>query len=68
MDKLTLAALRVNAGYSQGYVADYCDVAPSTVRNWEKGKTFPKQQKIELLCQLYGVSYDNINFKVPKKA
>ena len=66
MDKLTLAALRVNAGISQESVAKHCGVAPSTVRNWEKGRTYPKQQKIELLCQLYGVSYDNINFNVRK--
>lgn len=66
MDKITLAALRVNAGYSQEFVAKHCEVDPSTVRNWEKGITFPNQPKIELLCQLYGVKYDNINFKAPK--
>lgn len=66
MSQMTLAAARVNAGYSQKYVAEYLDVAPSTVRNWEKGETFPKQPMIEKLCTLYGVSYDAINFDVGK--
>jgi len=43
-------------------VAVKLDVAVSTVRNWESGKTFPKQPVIEKLCELYGVSYDNIDF------
>lgn len=64
MSKITLASARVNAGYSQLYVAEYLDVAPSTVRNWEKGNTFPKQPMIEKMCELYGVTYDEINFNL----
>ena len=66
MSQITLAAARVNAGYSQKYVAEYLNVAPSTVRNWEKGETFPKQPMIEKLCALYGVSYDAIKFTSSK--
>lgn len=62
MSQITLAAARVNAGLTQLYVAKILDVDPSTVRNWEKGLTFPKQPYIEKMCELYGVAYDNIKF------
>jgi len=62
MSKISLRAARVNAKMRQADVAKELDVAVSTVRNWESGKTFPKQPVIEKLCGLYGVSYDNIDF------
>lgn len=62
MSKISLKAARVNAKMRQADVAKELDVAISTVRNWESGKTFPKQPVIEKLCGLYGVSYDNIDF------
>lgn len=62
MAKISLKAARVNAKMRQTDVAVRLDVAVSTVRNWESGKTFPKQPVIEKLCELYGVSYDNIDF------
>lgn len=62
MSKISLRAARVNANMRQTDVAVKLDVAVSTVRNWESGKTFPKQPVIEKLCELYGVSYDNIDF------
>lgn len=62
MSKISLRAARVNAKMRQADVAKELDVAISTVRNWESGKTFPKQPVIEKLCGLYGVSYDNIDF------
>ena len=62
MSKISLKAARVNAKMRQSDVAAELDVAISTVRNWETGKTFPKQPVIEKLCELYGVSYDNIDF------
>lgn len=62
MSKISLKAARVNANLRQTDVALELNVAVSTVRNWESGKTFPKQPVIEKLCGLYGVSYDNIDF------
>lgn len=63
MPKLTLKAARVNAGYTQEEVADRIGVARSTIRNWEKGITYPKQPHICALCELYNVDYDNIFFE-----
>ena len=62
MPRFSLAAARVNAGLRQVDVALQLNVAVSTVRNWERGKTFPKQPEIEKLCVLYGISYDYLDF------
>ena len=62
MPKTNLKAARVNAGLTQKQAADSLGIAPSTLRNWEKGITFPKQPDIEKLCELYGTSYDYVNF------
>ncbi len=62
MNKITLSAARVNAGYSQKAAAELLDISNKTLCNWEKGKTFPEQPMIEKLCNLYGVTYDMINF------
>ena len=64
MPKITLAAARVNANLTQKQVAETLGVAVSTIKNWESGKTFPKQPMIEKLCELYGIPYDYINFNV----
>ena len=62
MTKITLSAARVNAGYSQKVAAELLNISNSTLCNWEKGKTFPDQPMIEKICNLYGVTYDMINF------
>ena len=60
--KISLRAARVNAGYSQKEAADLLGISSKTLGNWEKGITFPPVDKIPALCQLYGVSFDNLNF------
>ena len=66
MPKFTLKSARVNAGMTQADVAKKLEVAVSTIRNWENGSTFPKQPVIEKLCDLYGISYDYIDFSANK--
>lgn len=60
--KISLRAARVNAGYSQKEAADLLEVSNKTLGNWENGITFPPADKIIAICNLYGVSYDNLNF------
>lgn len=62
MPKITLKAARVNAGLSQEEAAKKIGVAASTLRNWEAGKTFPNQPKIEKLCEVYSISFDVLFF------
>ena len=62
MPKITLKAARVNAGLSQKEAAQMVGVAESTLRNWEAGRTFPNQPKIEKLCEVYNISFDALFF------
>ena len=62
MFKISLRSARVNAGLTQKVVADRLHVTNKTVSNWENGETFPTADKIDMLCKLYCISYDNIDF------
>ena len=62
MPKLTLKAARVNAGYSQKEAAEKLGISNKTLCAWENGCSFPKADKIDKICELYGVHYDHINF------
>ena len=66
MVKLSLRAARVNAGFSQKQVAVLLGISNKTLSHWENGDTFPSAEKIERLCEIYNLSYDEINF-LPKK-
>lgn len=62
MPKFSLKAARINANMSRKFVAQELGVSESTIKNWELGKTFPNQPMIELICNLYGIPYDYIDF------
>ena len=64
MEKISLRALRVNANYTQKVAAEKLGISQKTLFNWEQGNTYPNQQQIEKICDVYGVSYDCINFVV----
>ena len=63
MPQMTLKAARVNAGYTQAQVAKILDVSVSSIKNWEAGKTYPNLSTFEKLCELYGVSLDQIKVR-----
>lgn len=65
MAKISLEAARINAGLSQKEVAVSLGVSNKTVSSWENGKTFPSAPMIDALCELYKMSYDDINFLPP---
>jgi transcriptional regulator with XRE-family HTH domain len=60
--KITIKSARVNVGLSQKEAADRLGISNKTLGNWENGITFPPADKIPEICELYGVSYDNLNF------
>lgn len=62
MVKISIRAARVNVGLSQKVAADHIGVSNKTLGNWENGITFPPADKIPVICELYGVSYDQLNF------
>ena len=60
--KLTLASARINVGLTQEVASEKLGVTRRTLSNWERGVTVPPVGKIDLICEVYGVSYDNLNF------
>lgn len=62
MVKMTLEAARRNVGLTQKEAAEKLGVSNVTLSNWENGLTFPDARQIDKICELYGVSYDNLNF------
>lgn len=60
--KISLAAARKNAGFTQAEAAEHIGVSISTVVNWEKGRTSPKQTEINKICSLYQIDYGCIIF------
>ncbi len=58
--KISLAAARVNAGYTQAEVAEKMGVTKQTVLNWEKGRINPKIPEMEMICRIYSIPQDNI--------
>jgi DNA-binding XRE family transcriptional regulator len=61
--RITLKAARVNRGLTQNDVAQALGVTKKTVSSWENGKTVPNIDKIEAICALYGLKYDDIQWK-----
>lgn len=62
--RITLKAARVNRGLTQKEVAIALGVSKKTVGAWENGKTVPNFDRIEALSALYGLKYDEIQWKV----
>lgn len=62
--RITLKAARINKGLTQNEVAIALNVTKKTVGSWENGKSVPNINKIEMLCELYGRKYDEIQWKV----
>ena len=62
--KMTLKQLRVGRGFLQTDVAAALGVNRKTVSAWESGKSMPTVDKIDAICDLYKVSYDDIRWKV----
>ena len=62
--RLSLRALRVNANLTQGELGERLGVSGKTISSWEKGATMPSFNKIEEICDFFGVGYDAIRWKV----
>lgn len=62
MAKITLKAARVNKELTQAKAAQMLGISKKTLQRWENGKSFPTPPKIDAICEVYGVPYDNIIF------
>lgn len=55
-----LLKLRKEKGYSQEELANEINVSRQTISKWETGESNPDFDKIEPLCNLYGISADEL--------
>jgi len=62
--KISLKAARVNANLTQAQAADKIGVTKDTIGNWESGKSSPSVVQFKVIEQVYGISYDNIDFSL----
>ena len=62
MKKITLKAARANLNLTQSEAAQQLGVSKDTLSNWENGRTSPNVEKFRLIEQIYGVSYDELDF------
>lgn len=60
---MTMKAARINRNMTQEEVAEKLNVTKKTVSSWENGRTLPGLDKIEAICELYGLSYDDIQWR-----
>ena len=60
--QMTLTAARVNVNLSQKAAAKKLKISNKTLSYWENGMSFPDATQIPKLCELYGVSYDDLIF------
>ena len=62
MAKMSLRAARVNSGITQKEAAKKLGISNSTLGKWEKGTSFPNVKKLDELCELYGITYNDLIF------
>ena len=62
MLKISLKAARVNAELSQKEAAKALKVSNKTLHSWENGESCPSAKYIDAICDLYKMSYNDINF------
>ncbi len=61
--KLSIKAARTNKGLTQNDLAKALNVTKKTVSAWENGKSVPKVDKVDALCALLEVKYDDIRWR-----
>lgn len=60
--RITLKAARINRNLSQKEAAKALKISNRTLWKWENGLSVPKADKIDAICELYKVPYDNLIF------
>lgn len=58
--KITIKALRVNAGLTQQQAAQRLRVSRETIQKWESEKTSPRAEYLVAMCREYGCSLSDI--------
>lgn len=64
LTEISLAAARVNAGFTQAEVAKYMHISNKTLSNWETGASEPSFADLNTLSSLYRVPIDCIRLPI----
>lgn len=64
MERMSMKAVRIDRGMTQAELAKALNVNKKTVSSWEQGKTCPKADKIDAICETLNVSYDSVRWNV----
>jgi len=59
---MTLKAARVNINLTQVQAAELLGISKDTLYNYENGRSYPNVQIIKKIEEVYGLSYNDINF------
>lgn len=63
--KVSMKALRTNAGLTQKQAGELLGVTKRTVHSWESNRTAPTVVQLMKMCEIYGCSPDD--FFLPDK-
>lgn len=58
--KVSLKALRVNAGLNQTEAGQALKVTKKTIQNWEAYATYPTANQLMAICRVYGCTLNDI--------
>lgn len=60
---MCLSVLREKSGLTQVEVANLLSVDPSSVRNWERGRSVPRLRADQFaeLCRIYGCTIEQLS-------
>lgn len=61
-ERMTLAALRVRAGYSQKEAAEKLEISSATLCRWEEDSSQVKYYQLQKIADLYQYPVDGIYF------
>lgn len=59
----TLKQIRKAAGLTQEQAAEKLNISHDTMSRWESGQTQPSAMQAALICQIYGVQFQDINWE-----
>lgn len=60
--KISLRALRVNAGYTIKQACEKLHISMETLRSYEYNKTYPDVKRMSQILRLYNVDYHSVTF------
>ena len=66
--KITLKALRVNAGYTIEKASRELNISSVTLRNYETKKTIPNMEVLDKMLKLYNAKFSKFEYDASENA